>query len=95
MTLTWVEGLLKFFSIKFLDDLVSVTTISAFLKRLNSKDLKNLYLKIIKNKNDERQDINNITEENETIVEDVKKSTQKDLPFNTKSAENKYKYKYK
>ena len=55
--------------------------------------LKNLYLKISKNKNGERQSINNITEENETIVEDVKKPTQKDLPFNAKSAENKYKFK--
>ena len=55
--------------------------------------LKNLYLKISKNKNGERQSKNNITEENETIVEDVKKPTQKDLPFNAKSAENKYKFK--
>ena len=56
--------------------------------------LKNLFLKIRK-KNIIIEDINNntISETNETNDEDVNRPTQKDLPFNITSGENKYKFK--
>ena len=55
--------------------------------------LKNLFVKIKRKKNEESSNINNISAEDETIIEEVKKPTQEDLPFNTIIAENKYKFK--
>ena len=55
--------------------------------------LKNLFVKIKRKKNEESSNINNISGEGETIIEEVKKPTQEDLPFNTIITENKYKFK--
>jgi len=55
--------------------------------------LKNLFVRIKRKKNEESSNINNISGEHETIIEEVKKPTQEDLPFNTKITENKYKFK--
>jgi len=55
--------------------------------------LKNLFVKIKRKKNEEPSNINDISREDETIIEEFKKPTQEDLPFNTKITENKYKFK--
>jgi len=55
--------------------------------------LKNLFLKIKGKKNEEPSNINDISREDEAVIEEFKKPTQEDLPFNTKITENKYKFK--
>jgi len=83
---------ISYYIILFLIAIIFLFSINFNLKSFINI-LKNLFVRIKRKKNEESSNINNISGEHETIIEEVKKPTQEDLPFNTKITENKYKFK--
>ena len=83
---------ISYYIILFLIAIIFLFSINFNLKSFINI-LKNLFVRIKRKKNEESSNINNISGEHETIIEEVKKPTQEDLPFNTIITENKYKFK--
>ena len=83
---------ISYYIILFLIAIIFLFSINFNLKSFINI-LKNLFVRIKRKKNEESSNINNISGEHETIIEEVKKPTQENLPFNTKITENKYKFK--
>ena len=90
--LVYLNQDISYYIILFLIILIFLFSINFSLKFFISF-FKNIYLKISKKNNEEIQNINTFTEENQKIDDDIQKPSQEDLPFNTKSKENKYKFK--
>ena len=78
--------------------LILILVIIIFLISINFniKYFLNIFKSFLKKiKNEKPITINNIQDENETIIEDISKPTQEDLPFNTKNTESINKHKFK